>query len=381
MNFEIKDVNFGVDNKSAEFLAKFPFGRVPTFENAQGECLYESSAIAFYAASHKPEFVGGSCTMSKALIQQYLAVCDTEISPAVAGWIYPILGYAAYNEAAFKKAQEDVHRTLAVLDKVLAPRTYLVGEQITLADTSVACALWLLYKLVLDASARQKYVNLTRWFVTVVNQAKFKSVAGEFELCTNAAVYDASKSAAKPAPAKPAPAAVAAADDDEEAPVEKPKEKNPLDLLPPTKLNLEEWKRFYSNNETRPTALNWFWEHYDPEGYSIWRVDYKYNDELAKIFMTCNLVNGLFQRMERLRKYCFASMIIFGEDNNNSISGYMVFRGKEIPPEMIDVADYDSYTFARADTNDAKTRELINDYFAWDGDLEGKTFNQGKIFK
>ncbi|CAG8557345.1 3841_t:CDS:1, partial [Gigaspora rosea] len=54
-------------------------------------------------------------------------------------------------------------------------------------------------------------------------------------------------------------------------------------LLPPSKLNLDEWKRFYSNHNKRPDAINWFWDHYDSEGYSIWRVDYKYNDELTKI--------------------------------------------------------------------------------------------------
>ena len=83
--------------------------------------------------------------------------------------------------------------------------------------------------------------------------------------------------------------------------------------MPPSPLNLEEWKRVYSNNDTRPTAIDWFWEHFDPEGYSIWRVDYKYNDELTKVFMSSNLIGGFFNRLERARKYAFGSLIVLGE--------------------------------------------------------------------
>lgn len=150
-------------------------------------------------------------------------------------------------------------------------------------------------------------------------------------------------------------------DEEEEKPAPKPKSK--LDSLPPSSLNLEEWKRVYSNNDTRPTAINWFWEHFDPEGYSIWRVDYKYNDELTKVFMSSNLIGGFFNRLERARKYAFGSLVVLGEgkhqfietfihaynmrirsqsikffsfnyvDNANSIAGYFVIRGQEVPEE------------------------------------------------
>ena len=83
--------------------------------------------------------------------------------------------------------------------------------------------------------------------------------------------------------------------------------------MPPSTFIMDEWKRVYSNNETRPTATNWFWEHFDPEGYSIWRVDYNYNDELAKVFMSSNLIGGFFNRLERARKYAFGSLVVLGE--------------------------------------------------------------------
>jgi len=55
---------------------------------------------------------------------------------------------------------------------------------------------------------------------------------------------------------------------------------------------MEDWKRMYSNNDTKTVALPWFWEHFDKENFSLWSCEYKYADELKLIFMTCNLVGG-----------------------------------------------------------------------------------------
>jgi len=285
----------------------------------------------------------------------------------------------AYDETAFKAAETDTHKVLKVLNTVLEPRTYLVGESITLADICLASALMLVYTTVLDKNACRDYVNLNRWFLTVVNHPNFKAVVGETLLLEKAMKYAPTKAASVSKPAAPK-GGEEDEDMDSELP-EKPKEKNPLDLLPPTTFNLEDWKRFYSNNDARPTSIDYFWKNFDPAGYSIWRIDYKYNDELQKIFMSSNLIGGLFQRMERLRKYCFGSVLVFGEDGKNEISGYLVFRGQEIPPEMKDVADFESYYFKRVDINSQENRDLFNDYLAWDGALEGKKFADGKIFK
>lgn len=39
---------------------------------------------------------------------------------------------------------------------------------------------------------------------------------------------------------------------------------------------------------------------------------------------------GMFQRLDKLRKNAFASVGVFGEDNNNNISGVWVWRGQEL---------------------------------------------------
>lgn len=376
-----KDFAFGSSNKTPAFLAKFPFGKVPAMETAEGAALYESNALAYYiAAANKPELVGSSDAMTAALVQQYMGVADNEVVRTLSAWVYPLLGYTNYEASAVKAAVTEAHKVFAVLNKILMPRTFLVGERITLADIVMFCSVMPAFQLVLDATERSKYVNLTRWFVTLSAQPEFVAVIGEFELCSEAMVEPVKKAEAEAAPA--AAAAQHTEQAQEEEPVmAAPKPKNPLDLLPPTAFNLEDWKRFYSNNDTVPTAVDYFWKNFDRDAYSIWWINYRYNDELAKIFMTCNLVTGLFARMDHMRKYTFGSFLIFGEDDKNEIAGSLVFRGQEIPPEIKAVGDYASYEWTRMNLDDPKEVQLFNDFLAWEGDFGGKVVNQGKTFK
>ncbi|KAI8323524.1 hypothetical protein GQ54DRAFT_310026 [Martensiomyces pterosporus] len=56
-------------------------------------------------------------------------------------------------------------------------------------------------------------------------------------------------------------------------------------------------------------------------------------------------------------------------------------RGQEVPEEVTDAADYESYSWTKADHNDAKVKAEIEDCFAWEGPAlprecyDGKTFN------
>ena len=92
---------------------------------------------------------------------------------------------------------------------------------------------------------------------------------------------------------------------------------------------MDDFKRFYSNN-SEDKSVPYFWEKFDPEHYSIWYGEYKFADELTMVFMSCNLISGMFQRLDRMRKNAFGSMILFGEDNKSTISGIWVWRGQEL---------------------------------------------------
>ena len=60
-------------------------------------------------------------------------------------------------------------------------RTFFVGERITLADISLACALILLFEKGLTHHQRSEFVHLLRWFDTIINQPNVKAGCSEFE--------------------------------------------------------------------------------------------------------------------------------------------------------------------------------------------------------
>ncbi|CAB4378332.1 unnamed protein product [Rhizophagus irregularis] len=383
LEVEIAEFEIGKDNKKPEHLEKFHNEKVPAFESTQGDVyLNESGAIAYYVANYKEgTHLLGTNSKERAQVLHYILFAENEITPHANTWVNPILGITPYNKPAHNQAVAGLKKSLDILEKILLNRTYLVGERITLADVAVSTSLYLPFKLVLDAGYRKGHPNLTRWYTTLINQPSFKKVLGDITLADVAVEYTPPKKEKKEQPkkekeAKPKAVDVVDVDEEEEKPAPKPKSK--LDSLPPSSLNLEEWKRVYSNNDTRPTAINWFWENFDPEGYSIWRVDYKYNDELTKVFMSSNLIGGFFNRLERARKYAFGSLVVLGEDNANSIAGYFVIRGQEVPEEVYDAADFESYTFNKVDHTDPSVKSSFEDYIAWDGHLDGKKYADEK---
>lgn len=153
----------------------------------------------------------------------------------------------------------------------LQGNTYLVGERLTVADIQLATALIAAFKNTFDAPTRAKYPHLTRHFLTIVNHPKIKPIVGEIELIEKAKVYtppakpkkeEKPKEAPKPKAEKPKPQKEEAEDEEDDIPKEEPKPKNPLDLLPKSNFNLEDWKRKYSNLDTRGAggSLEWFYQ-------------------------------------------------------------------------------------------------------------------------
>ncbi|RKP12660.1 hypothetical protein BJ684DRAFT_20814 [Piptocephalis cylindrospora] len=371
------NVEMGKTNKSPEFLAKFPHGAVPVLETTGGSCIFESDAIAYYTASQQENSpLLGVDKVQAAQILQWILFANGSICPSLGTWLAPVFGYGTFNKVTYNNAVAALKRSLGTLDAHFLRNTFFVGERISLADITIACDLKVAFSTIFDPAFRKGIPNVTRWFTTIMAQPHVAATLGEVTFAEKEAQPKKDEKAA-PAPKKVETAAVAA-----EEPAA-PKAKSALDLLPKSSFNLEDWKRFYSNNDTKPDAMDYFWKNLDREGYSIWKVDYKYNDELTKVFMSSNLIGGFFARLERARKYVFASLLVMGEDNNSAISGYFVIRGQEVPFEVYDAADYDSYNFTKVENlDDEKTRALIADYFAWEGDFEGgMKFADGKIFK
>lgn len=220
---------------------------------------------------------------------------NTEILPNIANWFRPLLGIEPFNKKNVDDAHDKALKAVTVLEQHFWVNTYLVGERPTLADLFVTSVISRGYQYVFDKKFREDFPNTTRWFETITNQPTWKAVIERAIMIDEAIKYTPPKKDPKPAKPAAAPAAKPQTkekeqeEEEEEAPAPKAA-KHPLEALPKPTLILDDWKRKYSNSDTRSEALPWFWEHYKPDEYSLWRVDYKYNDELTMTFMSANLI-------------------------------------------------------------------------------------------
>ncbi|GBN74864.1 Elongation factor 1-gamma [Araneus ventricosus] len=139
-----EDFSLGETNKTAEFLKKFPNGKVPALETPDKKYLSESNAIAFYVGNDE---LNGKTQFEKAQILMWINFAESEVLPPSCTWVFPCLGLVQFNKQSTEKSKEDVKRILQILNDHLLHSTYLVGERITQADISVVCNLLSLYQL------------------------------------------------------------------------------------------------------------------------------------------------------------------------------------------------------------------------------------------
>jgi len=372
----------------AEVKAKNPMGKVPVLETADG-CIFESNAILRYVAraNHASQLYG-RCAFEAGQVDQWVDFAANEIDLAACAWVYPILGFSNYNHQATEKAKTDLSNVLSVLDAYLLTRTYLVGNTITLADIAVGTSLLLPFQHVFDGAFAGKFVNVLRWLTTCYNQPEFLAVTGEVSQCKEmkcakpAAAKKEKKEAPKKQEKKPAAPKKEEKDAAEEAIAAEPKKKQ--QVFPPTKMEMDEWKRQYSNTDIKTQANPWLWANVD-DGYSFWRADFKYNDENTVLFMTANLLGGFMQRMEASRKTAFGNLLIFNDTAPFEITHVWMFRGQDIPDAVQDVPDFESYNWTKLNPQaNPADKQLVEDFNLWEGEFGGRKLNQtdsGKTFK
>ncbi|PBK85629.1 elongation factor 1-gamma [Armillaria gallica] len=380
------------DNLKPPFLGKFPHGKIPAWEDGDF-LLFEWSAIARYVASKAPNSnLLGSTPEEAAQVDQWIHLAESEVD------IYTVLAnhvcngkIAGYSKPAHTYFLEKQLRALKTLDAHLAKHTFFVGERITLADLSIAAFIQCGASISIDASVRAQLPHLIRHLETIVNQPQLKEIYGPINYTEKGVQFVPPKKEKAPAPPKEKkaeekkPKKKEVEDDDADEPdvPPEPKVKNPLDDLPKSTFNLEDWKRAYSNKDTRGAggSIEWFYQNFDAEGFSIYRVDFKYNDELTQTFMSSNQIGGFFNRLEASRKYLFGSVGVLGQTNDSVISGVLILRGQDVAPVVNVAPDWESYKYEKIDLKDEKQKAFFEGALAWDLELDGKKWVDGKNFK
>ncbi|KAJ8287759.1 hypothetical protein COCON_G00004180 [Conger conger] len=138
---------------------------------------------------------------------QWINFAENELIPIACAVVFPLLGVTGVDKQLQYSSRGELKRVLGILDKTLQPRTYLVGESISLADIAVSMAVLLPFKYALEPSDRKALTNVTRWFLTCINQPKFQKVLGKIALCEKMVPVSPKASSTPAANSTSAPAA------------------------------------------------------------------------------------------------------------------------------------------------------------------------------
>jgi len=180
----------------------------------------------------------------------------------------------------------------------------------------------------------------------------------------------------------------AESDDDEPEPdvVPEKKAEHPfkiLDRTNPSPFSMDTWKKTYSNTDDYHQAMDTFWGMFDAAGWSIFRGDYNYNDELKVLFMTSNLIGGFIQRTEEIRKWLFGTMTIRGVAGEGmKVTCYYLIRGDSIDPLIACNDDASCYTWTKLTVPPSEAdKALLYDYWCSELPLEGEPNLDSRCYK
>lgn len=157
----------GGQNRTAEYLAKNPMGKIPTLEDDDGWTLWESFAILVYLGEKFP--AKGLFPTELRARAEALRWCfwgASHLDPSVVGLFIqnvtnPMRGLAP-DDAAIAGAHKELQRYLPLLESHLASRAWVLGDAFSLVDVGLGATCDGLFhpKLAFD---RGPYPNLVAW--------------------------------------------------------------------------------------------------------------------------------------------------------------------------------------------------------------------------
>lgn len=194
-----QDFQFGVTNQSPEYKAKFPHGKIPSLETSSGFCLAEGSAIALHVAQSGPckDQLLGRTPEDRALVQMWVSLADSEIYPQSNAILGPIIGIQKYNAEVVEEKEKQFVRALQRLELHLAQegKTWLVrDDELSLADLSVAGAVYWPLKFFLDSDHRREYPKIMEWWERLLSVDEVGKVfSAPVKLCEKRPAADGSE--------------------------------------------------------------------------------------------------------------------------------------------------------------------------------------------
>ena len=139
-----------------DFLAMNPHGRIPVIED-DGTAVWESHAILRYlAARHAPDRLWNDDPAARSLVDRWMDWSQTSLQPDFLRGVF--WGYFRTPEdrrdwTAIRKALDRCTAHFRLLDRWLAERPFIAGNEFSLADIPIGTCLYRYFELDIERPA------------------------------------------------------------------------------------------------------------------------------------------------------------------------------------------------------------------------------------
>ena len=428
IDLPLESINLEEKEKRNSLVQRTPTTTFPFLETSNGN-ISQSTAIIYYLCQKYKQELLGENPFEKGKIMQWIEFANCEILRCNKSIIYPIFGWSEFIKEDYDKNNNKLKEYLRLMDKNLEKNEFIVGNNLTLADIELFNSLRFLMMFHLPEALRKKLIpNLNKWFEKIMNTKEAIEAYGRTVLCKNMLKpfsgkickknlenindnkvekrdkeekdsKDENKGKKNKKEKKDKKEKQGNKKDNEQKDnnkqdeIKKEKEpyvpgllelprfniqeieNNPLDSLPESKFDLDKFKSDFINNSNKKGAMRNFWKAYDPEGYSLWYIEYNNApNECVTLFRTCVIKGDILEQLKYFKKYCFGVLGAYGGNGDYKIKGCMLWRGNEIPQEIKNINCCDKMTFKKLDYNQKRDQQLVHDYWTKIGEKE-------KVFK
>ena len=175
VDHEIENV-WGPDTKIA---LNNPLGKVPCLLMEDGEAIYDSRVIAEYADTLSP--VGKlipTGSRERATVKTWEALADGIEDASILVRLEATLRTPEQQSSAWTERQMNkIHAGLAQMSKQLGENAWCHGNQMTLADIAVGCALGYLAFRLPEIQWQAQYPNLNTLYQKLIQRPSFAETA------------------------------------------------------------------------------------------------------------------------------------------------------------------------------------------------------------
>jgi len=158
-----------------EFLARNPHGRIPVIEDGETAVWESHTILRYLAARYSRGRFWREDPAARSKAERWMDWAQTALQPDFLGgvfWGWFLTPEALRDAAAIRDSLARCEAHFQLLDRILATRAFLVGDNLTLGDIPAGALLYRYFELEID---RPTIPNVEAWYRRLTQRAAYRS--------------------------------------------------------------------------------------------------------------------------------------------------------------------------------------------------------------